>query len=393
MASPIATDQDDLALSLIRGDPYFRIQRALGLIPREGLGVARRAIFLALFSWLPIAVWAGLRNRMLGGDVEPLLKHFGVQVRCLVAIPLFIIAEGLAHNVISHLVPFFVTSGVVPPKAEPDFHRLVERIARFRDKTFSIVLTAGVVLAVTVLTPKNTHGLEWAWTMAGQPGPLGFGGVWFFYVARPIFMALALAWLWRLILLFLLLRGIARLPLAIVPSHADRHGGLGFLERIPIVFAPVLLALSAVFASFAAHQEVYHGAHLKDFQAAMIAFLVIASLLFLAPLMVFIGPLAQAKRRAELTYGVLIGRYGRLVQRRWVEGEAIPDDPVLSAPELGPLVDTLSIYESVRGMQPMPIGKVALASVVIPTAIPLLIVVLLEIPLKQLLLTIRKALG
>jgi hypothetical protein len=400
MASPTATavpareseDKDYLALSLVRGDPYFRMQRAVGLIPPGGLGVARRAIFLALFTWLPIGVWAALRNRIVGGDVEPLLKHFGIQVRCLVAIPLFIVAEGLAHDVISRLVPYFVTSGVVPPKAEPDFRRLVERIARFRDQTLSIVLIAGVVLAVTVLTPKNTHVLEWAWPTAEQPGALGFGGVWFFYVGRPIFMALTLAWLWRLVLLFLLLRGIARLPLAILPSHTDRHGGLGFLERIPIVFAPVLFALSAVFASFAAHQEMYHGAQLKDFQGPMIAILVIATLIFLLPLLVFVRPLAQAKRRAELTYGVLVGRYGRLVQRRWVEGEAVPDDPVSSAPELGPLTDTLSIDEAVRAMRVMPIGKLALASVVIPTAVPLLVVVLLEIPLKELLLTILKAL-
>src|SRR5215471_20197029 len=157
MASPTATavtageseDKDYLALSLIRGDPYFRFQRAIGLIPATGLGVARRATFLALFTWLPIAVWAALRHRIMGGDVEPLLKHFGIQVRCLVAIPLFIVAEGLAHDVISRLVPYFLTSGVVPPKAETDFQRLVKRIARFRDQTLSIVLIAGVVLAVT----------------------------------------------------------------------------------------------------------------------------------------------------------------------------------------------------------------------------------------------------
>ena len=51
----------------------------------------RRAIFFALITWLPIVLWAALNERLLNaGTGEPLLKHFGIHVRCLVAIPLFI---------------------------------------------------------------------------------------------------------------------------------------------------------------------------------------------------------------------------------------------------------------------------------------------------------------
>jgi hypothetical protein len=60
---------------------------------------------------------------------------------------------------------------------------------------------------------------------------VGFGGWWLVYVARPIFIALLAVWLWRLILLFLLLKRIAALDLAIVPTHPDRSGGLGFTEN------------------------------------------------------------------------------------------------------------------------------------------------------------------
>lgn len=47
-----------LDTSLVRGDILYRLQRRVGLIPLEGLGIARRALFWALFAWLPIAVWA-----------------------------------------------------------------------------------------------------------------------------------------------------------------------------------------------------------------------------------------------------------------------------------------------------------------------------------------------
>ena len=84
---------EEVDLSLVRGDALLHLQRAIGLVPRDGLGVGRRALALALVTWAPIAIFALLRDRALPGSVdEPLLNHFGVHVRCLVAIPLLVIA-------------------------------------------------------------------------------------------------------------------------------------------------------------------------------------------------------------------------------------------------------------------------------------------------------------
>jgi hypothetical protein len=64
-------------------------------------------------------------------------------------------------------------------------------------------------------------------------------------------------------------------------------------------------------------------------------------ILCLAPLTVFIPKLAAAKRRALLEYGALVGHYGRLVRRRWILREPIDEQPLLQAPEIGPVVETL----------------------------------------------------
>jgi len=42
--------------SPIRGGPLFRIQRSVRLVPHDGLGLVRRAVFLSLLTWVPIAV-------------------------------------------------------------------------------------------------------------------------------------------------------------------------------------------------------------------------------------------------------------------------------------------------------------------------------------------------
>ena len=85
----------DVSALLAHDEWPLRWQRKLGLVPEHGMGLVRRAVFFAALAWLPLAVWAFVQNRALpGGVAEPLFTHFGVNVRCLVAIPLLILAEG-----------------------------------------------------------------------------------------------------------------------------------------------------------------------------------------------------------------------------------------------------------------------------------------------------------
>jgi hypothetical protein len=75
-----------------------------------------------------------------------------------------------------------------------------------------------------------------------------------------------------------------------------------------------------------------------------------------------------------------------MVHRRWILGEKINDNPLLEAPEIGPVADAAVLYDAVKAMRWVPIGRVALLSVLVPIAVPLLAVTALQIPLGQLLL-------
>jgi hypothetical protein len=382
---------DEVALSLVRGDALLRAQRAIGLVPRDGLGVARRALVLALVTWAPIAIAALVQNRALPGTVaEPLLQHFGIHVRCLIAIPLLVLAEGVSHGVTTRLVPQFLRAGLV---AEPERLRAVLRgVARLRDRTLPWVAIAALLFALLVVapTPAADHELSWA-TEPAQP--YGFGAFWFDWVMRPVVTVLMLAWLWRLSLAFVLCARLSRLELQLVPTHPDGAGGLGFLESLPVAFSPVVLALSASLASRWAHDVVYHDVHVAALRMPMIAFLVVVVVLFLAPLLPWQRPLAAAKRRAELEYGALVAEHGRLVRKRWILGEPVGEAPVLSAPEIGPVADTLALYEAARKMRTLPIGRRSLVAILLPAAIPLLFVLAIEIPVKDLLLGLLKTLA
>jgi hypothetical protein len=132
--TPDASHSYNTTFSLVQGGPAYRIQQRLGLIPRRGLGIPRRMLFFILLTWAPIMAWAIVSRRLFPGiATEPLLQHFGVHVRCLVAIPLFIAAEAVAEAISQRIFPYFVTSGILTEALESRFFEILRRAMRLRD--------------------------------------------------------------------------------------------------------------------------------------------------------------------------------------------------------------------------------------------------------------------
>jgi hypothetical protein len=118
----------------------------------------------------------------------------------------------------------------------------------------------------------------------------------------------------------------------------------------------------------------------------------VALVVYLSPYLAFAGPLARAKKQALLDYGALVARHGVGVRNKWILGDAKADDPLLSAPKIGPVADTLALYEAVQRMRPVPLGKSALLAIAVPVLIPFIGVLAIQIPLKELLQGLLKGL-
>jgi hypothetical protein len=119
-----------------------------------------------------------------------------------------------------------------------------------------------------------------------------------------------------------------------------------FFEKNPAALSLLALAISVVLASRLSHEALYHGMQLQSLKSLLAVYLIVIAVLLLSPLMAFIPKLAAAKRKARLEYGALVGNHGRLVYRRWIRHESIADEAPRQAPELGPVADTLSLYEA-----------------------------------------------
>lgn len=87
-----------------------------------------------------------------------------------------------------------------------------------------------------------------------------------------------------------------------------------------------------------------------------------------------------------------MGQHGWLVQQRWILGERVEDKGLLDAPELGQVADTISMYEAVKRIKPVPLGKQSLVAIVVPALLPMIPVLAIEVPVKETLLKLLGAL-
>jgi len=212
-------------------------------------------------------------------------------------------------------------------------------------------------------------------------------------VVIPLCFLMLFAWLWRLALTWILFRRISRLDLRLVPSHPDGVGGLDFIKLHSIAFSLVVPAITCLAATVVAHRMLIHGAQFKDFQVQLISLVVLVTALFIGPLSAFSGKLRRCGERAKFQYGTLAGRQLRAVHERWIEGRTNEDDPVLSAPEIGPAADMATLYQLGTGMRMAPIGRFQLVALLVPAALPVLAVLSLEVPLAEILQKVLGLLG
>jgi hypothetical protein len=334
--------------SLVHDDPWFHLQERLGLVPKNGKdGVVRRILVFCLLAWLPLVVWAWVTGRAFDSVTgEPLLKHYSVHTRFLIALPALIFGERVARSTLKRLLPRFVQMGLVGEEKVPAFQKLIADLIRLRNSTLPWVAVVGVIAAAALVPDTGLHLDELNWAKEGQG--FGFGGWWFLLVSRPIYQLFLFSWMWRVVLTFVMFRRIVKLGLNLLPPHPDHLGGLGFIATAPIGFAPFAFALSCVTASKWAHDIAWHGVHVNELKIHGAIFIALVLIACLFPLIVFLPVLKKAKRKGIAEYGALVARHDRLVAQQWLRGEEVADRSLLEAPELGPSCDIHSLYDSVR---------------------------------------------
>ena len=141
-----------------------------------------------------------------------------------------------------------------------------------------------------------------------------------------------------------MLAGVARVPLRLLPAHADRRAGIAFLRVAHVLYSSVmLLATSAVLCAGWETQLQIHKAPVATFRAPLFVFVVIGLVITFAPLLVFTPQLMRARILGVRQYGGLVSDYTRRFHERWL---ARPDrDDLLGTPDVQSLSDLSNAYQ------------------------------------------------
>src|ERR1700746_3048630 len=306
--------------SVVLGGPLFQLFRRAHLEGGHLQLLRRRLIFFTGITWLPLFLLAVANPFAESAGRISFLHDIEVHARFLVALPALIAAELVVHLRMLPVARRFVERRIILPEDRPRFDRAVESAFALRN---SIPLEFGLLALVYIFGLwfwNSRFAIETAtwYAMPGGRWHLTPAGIWYVFVSIPIVQFIVLRCYVRFFIWFRFLWQVSRIPLNLIPTHPDRAGGLGFLGAISYAFGPVLFGQGAMLAGLIASRVLYHGDSMLSFRLQAGGFVVFFVCVIFAPLIMFTGQMARARRKGLAEYGLLAQRYVEGFREKWV---------------------------------------------------------------------------
>jgi hypothetical protein len=365
--------------SLVRGGPFYRAQEAMHLLTAERWNLGRRVLLAICVGWVPLVL---LTLFFKPDTIGALLKDYTVNFRMLIAVPVLLAGQVIMDNVLRMITGHIRDAELLPSSEEAKMDRTISGLIRLRG---SFIAEAVIV----IIAYANVAGMigariatvdAWAVSDNGAGYHVSTAGWYYAIVSQLIYRFLLGISVWKWCLWVFFLFRLSRLDLQLIPTHPDQHGGVGFLGMSPIAIAPTVFVVCGAIGSTWRTMILSHGAHLMNFKMDAIILLVIMLIVAMGPLVVFVPKLARLHRQGILQYGTLGQLHSVDFHKKWILNRKGHEDEFLTAPEISTLIDYASSYENVEKLQPFPLDRGGMVVLVLAIVIPLLPVVLAEIP-------------
>jgi len=386
MANHVLTGENDF--SLVLGGPLYQLYLRTKLARPPLELVWRRAIAIPLICWTPPFLLTLVAGQSFGNVGIPFSLSLGVHARFLVALPLLIAAELIAHERMRAIVDQFLHRGIIRLEDRRRFEAMVQSATRLRNSTSAEVAILLFVVAFSYWAWREivvAGASSWYAANDERSAHLTAAGIWYAFVSLSILRFILLRWYFRLFVWYRFLWQVRSLPLHLNLFHPDRAGGLGFLSGSVFAFAPVLVAQTVILAGFIGDRIWHAGAHLPSFELEILAAVVFLVLIVLAPLSFFVIRLENARQNARGEYGILASHYVDDFHRKWIEGDGFSVEPLLGTQDIQSLSDLGNSYNVVSEMSLLPFNKRTVLQLAVLVVLPLLPLVLTMAPLHDVL--------
>jgi len=363
--------EEPVDFSLVLGGPLYQLFRKAHLEGDHLELLYRRMLVIPLIAWLPLLLLALFGPPGESSTRVSFFRDVEVHVRFLVALPVLIAAELIAHSRLRPAVRRFVERRIVPPPEIPRFYSAVERAVKLRNSIPLELSLVFIVYTVGLWLWNGRVGIDVA-TWYARPGGrwhLTSAGIWYVFVSIPILQFILLRWYVRVFIWYRFLWDVARIKLHLIPTHPDRAGGLAFVGSSVYSFGPVLFAQGAMLSGVIASRVLYRGENLLSFKLQAIGFIAFFVFTILAPLVMFTPQLDQAKRKGLADYGLLAQRYVDDFEQKWVVAPF--GEELLGTGDIQSLADLGNSYAVVKEMRVVPFGLQDISRLAIATAAPM----------------------
>jgi hypothetical protein len=378
--------------SLTNCGPIDRALARVGLQSGDPPRLFVRAFLPAVLIWVPMLVLALAKPRIAGSTTVSFLEDLSTHVRFLLVVPLLVIVEASIGRRTKQVASHFIEARLVSTADRPRFDLLLRRAGRAFDSALAEALIAGLAAWFVWTAVQNFRGdgLQFWFEETGPGGERLSAAGWWYVIGSWLPSFLLLRWLWRYAVWCWFLQRLSRLDLQVLATHPDQSAGLGFVSFGHTAFAQLGFTVSCLVAGAIATRVLHEGASLVSYQWPLAAFVAISIALGLAPLTVFWRPLRIAKETAMLAYGSFASRYIQDFHARWI-GTRAGGAPLESSGDVQGLADVGGSLDRVYGMRLLPISlKTAIAYAVAALA-PMLPLLLLVMPLRDLLRLLMQA--
>jgi len=338
--------------------PLYRLQEKFGLV-REGkhrLGLI--ALCSLCIAWAPMALLAAAEGLAIGPTrLSSFLMDFAVNVRFLIALPVFLLSETMCERQLQTVIQQFESAGLVLEGARSQFQDVVRDIVQLSSsgRVAAVLLVIAYLHSLIAFTFFiNYPEVTWRFGAGDGRHVLTLAGDWYFLVSFPIYSFMLLRWVWRLALWWRLLWRISGLELDLSPAHRDGAAGLGFLSESLLAFGGFAFAVTATTAGEVADYVVYEGASPLEYEWEVGGLLVALLIVIAGPLLLFVRQLYEAKDSAVFQYGALASRQIQQVDRKWLSEEHIQGGAGIDFGAVHQLGNSLT---AVRDMSIIPLVK------------------------------------
>jgi hypothetical protein len=371
---------------LTAGGPWHRLISRLGLTRSVG----KRIALVWLLTWPPLIILLTLQGLYSMSAIwTAFANDIALHVRFLFAVPLLMLAEVVVDHAARVTIGQFDRSGMITPDDQPRFDSAIRRAIRMRDSMIGELVV--LALAYTsILISRQPPPAAAAWIKPG--GAFSAAGWWYVLVSIPIFQFLLYRWLWKYLIWAVLMRRISRLDLRLAPAHPDRVGGLAFVSVGQTVFALIVLAASAVLAGIIGNVMIHGGAALASYKIQVVMYAALMLVIFLMPLMFFTIRLTRLKLTGLRQYGALGSQYAQGFQDKWITSATPPGEPLLGTSDIQALADLNTSYWVVRDTKMTLVTLTVALAYITAVLLPMLPLLLLEIPADVLARAILRAL-